>query len=143
MTSSKRPSNATYVSIGKKDPTNQIDYVLTSARWQTSIKSCQVQWGAGIRKFRHGKVIGGRGEDVKFDHGLLKLHWNLTLRREAKVAKKIDWACLKSDGDVSATYERRVQEDLAKIRGVEKYVAPDLGKLKVNWFLNNCTKRSF
>ena len=59
------------------------------------------------------------------------------------MVKKVDWKCLKIDGNVSAEYERRVQEDLAKVRGVDKYVTPELGKLKINWILNKCTKRAF
>ena len=70
-----RRAPCTYIN---KTPTlapSQIDYVIVSERWSSSIRSCKVKWEPSIRRF-------GRG---KYDHGLVAA----VLRHRTTASKRI------------------------------------------------------
>ena len=54
-----------------RHPTKLNYYVLVPNRWKSSVRQCQVKWGASMHRF--GK---------KFDHGLLEATWDWRLRME-------------------------------------------------------------
>jgi exonuclease III/uncharacterized C2H2 Zn-finger protein len=62
---------ATYISIKHRKP-SQIDYILVSRRWGSSVQSSKVDWRHSLHRFGHGE---------KFDHGLLKITFAFKLRR--------------------------------------------------------------
>ena len=57
----KNHSNATYMNKQQGKAPSQIDYVIVSSRWASSVRSSKVTWGIPI-------MVHGR----KFDHGLIK-----------------------------------------------------------------------
>ena len=58
---SRHHNNATYINIQPDKPPSQIDYILVSNRWASSIRQCQTKWGLTMQAY-------GR----KYDHGLIK-----------------------------------------------------------------------
>ena len=50
----------------KKFVTKQIDYILVSHRWRSSIKDSKVRWGPSIHRNKHGAA----------DHALVDCQWN-------------------------------------------------------------------
>ena len=62
---------ATYISIKHRKP-SQIDYILVSSRWGSSVRSSRVDWRHSLHRFGHGE---------KFDHGLLKVAFSFRLKR--------------------------------------------------------------
>jgi hypothetical protein len=90
---------ATYISLKHRKP-SQIDYILVSSRWISSVQSSQVDWRHSLHKF-------GRGE--KFDHGLLKIRFRFRLRKRLQLPPQPDHSQLISAGHLQ-TFEAAIPE---------------------------------
>ena len=81
--------NATYIvdKSGKheKNPA-QIDYILVSKRWMSSVKNCWVQWSPSIHRFGY-----------RYDHGMVRMTVRQRLKRPFKAALKSDWLALQAE----------------------------------------------
>ena len=96
-------SNATYLA---KDPLykpSQIDYIMISSRWATSIVNSKVKWGISLQRW-------GR----PYDHGLVDcvLRMRIKCGKGGRVALR-DYSRLKSDGALRASFDTAVQVNLA------------------------------
>ena len=68
---------------------SQIDYILVSARWSSSVKDCKVKWGISLKRF---------GRRAAYDHGLVRCLMKTQLcARKAKPAA--DYSVLESNVD--------------------------------------------
>ena len=95
-------SNATYLA---KDPLYkpaQIDYILISSRWATSVQDCKVKWGISCQRWgRH------------YDHGLIECRLKTRIRMSKKTTAR-DYSLLKSDTVVQAVFDEKVKTNLDK-----------------------------
>ena len=85
-------TNATFISRNPEYKPSQIDYVLCSKRWTSSVRSSRVRWGVSIQRWgRH------------FDHGLVECEWKVRLAAPAKV-RHPDFSQL-TDADVAKQFD--------------------------------------
>ena len=91
----KNHSNATYLNVQTDKPPSQIDHVIVSNRWATSVRSCEVKWGLSMQFF-------GR----KYDHGLIQFKFKLRLKSLKRKSRK-DFASLK-DPTVTAKHNELI-----------------------------------
>ena len=94
-------SNATYIA---KDPIykpSQIDYIVVSTRWASSVVDSKVKWGITCQRWgRH------------YDHGLVCCILRMRVRGRKVSAKKIDYSTLESDAELRSQYNSKVQSCL-------------------------------
>lgn len=57
------------MNVQPEKPPSQIDYILVSSRWATSVRSCTNKWGP---------VIEANGR--KYDHALVRMNFKLRLK---------------------------------------------------------------
>jgi len=99
---SRGKSNATYLA---KDPSykpSQIDYIVVSSRWASSVVDSKVKWGVTCQRWgRH------------YDHGLVCCKLRMRVQRRKGSAKKIDYSTLESDAALRSQYDSKVQSCLA------------------------------
>ena len=67
-------TNATFIPRNSLYKPSQIDYILCSKRWVSSVRSSRVRWGVSIQRW-------GR----RFDHGLVECGWKMRLAAPSKV----------------------------------------------------------
>ena len=95
-------SNATYLA---KDPSyrpSQIDYVVISSRWASSVVNSKVKWGVSIQRWgRH------------YDHGLVCCVLRLRIQNSKRGTATIDYSTLKSDSALRTAYDSKVQSSLS------------------------------
>ena len=95
-------SNATYLARDPNYKPSQIDYVLISSRWATSIMNCKVKWGISCQRWgRH------------FDHGLIECTVK-SRTRKTKVTLTKDYSVLKSDAVAQAAFDLSVSSNLSR-----------------------------
>lgn len=68
---------------------SQIDYILVSNRWKSSIESSTVKWGPSIHRNRTGKS----------DHALVDCTWKWRIR-SVKISSRRDWSSLENVVDI-------------------------------------------
>ena len=73
----KNHNNATYMNKQPGKAPSQIDYVIVSSRWASSVRYCEVKWGIPI-------TIYGR----KYDHGMVKFGFKLRLKADRRNKRK-------------------------------------------------------
>ena len=98
----RRKSNATYLA---KDPVykpSQIDYILISSRWATSVKNCQVKWGISCQRW-------GR----KYDHGMISCKLKTRIKMQRKTTVVLDFSLLKADAHMRDSFDERVRSNLS------------------------------
>ena len=95
----KNHSNATYMNIQQDKPPSQIDHILVSRRWASSVRSCKVKWGISMKAY-------GR----KYDHGLVKMKFKVKLKSKKQEARK-DFSSLYSP-DVLKKQDEYIEENL-------------------------------
>ena len=78
--------NATYLPKNPEQTPSQIDYILVSRRWASSVIDSKVQWGPSIHRFCH-----------RFDHGMVTAKWRWRLRRVGGKPAAFDVQVLKVD----------------------------------------------
>ena len=91
-----------------KDPAfkaSQIDYIMVSSRWATSVRASHVKWGISIQRW-------GR----KYDHGLVYCKFRTRIRSHKRMPPKLDFSKLKSDPLVQEAFEQKVQSNLSTMR---------------------------
>ena len=71
----------------------QLDYILTSSRWASSVRQSHERWGVNIRRW-------GR----RYDHGLVECKWQVRLATKRRIVPTPDYATLKYDPIVAAAY---------------------------------------
>ena len=107
-------TNATYILTDPRYNPLQLDDILTSSRWASSVRQSHVRWGVSIRRW-------GR----RYDHGLVECTWQVRLATKRRIAPTPDYATLKRDPIVAAAY------DAALGRGVATVAVDDTaGRLK-------------
>ena len=98
----KHKTNATYLA---KDPTykpSQIDYVLISSRWATSITNSRVRWGISINRW--GRL---------YDHGAIECTFRTKIKsKPTKKPKRIDFSHLKNNEELMSRYNDEVHKNL-------------------------------
>jgi hypothetical protein len=93
--------------VRKKQIGRQLDYILVSKRWVSSVEDCKVCWGPSIHRDLHGH---------KNDHALLSCRWRWRIRtHKPKPAK--DFSLLSKDGDkaIKAKFDEAVATKLAEL----------------------------
>ena len=98
----RRKSNSTYLA---KDPTykpSQIDYILISSRWATSVKNCKVQWGVSYQRW-------GR----PYDHGLVSCVLKTRIKMQRKTTIALDFSILKTDAPTRTAFNDCVTAKLS------------------------------
>ena len=96
----------------------QLDYVMVSRRWATSIENCRVRWGPSIHRNVHG---------VKSDHALLSCTWKWKIRTFKKqLSKDYDMLLTQYDdeglpkvNEHLVTFSNAVNEKLADLNHQE------------------------
>ena len=98
----------------RKQIGRQLDYVLVSKRWLSSIENCKVCWGPAIHRDLHGH---------KNDHALLSCRWSWKIRSH-KPARAKDFSVLtKNDKEGKAIREKfdaTVEKKLATLAHSQK-----------------------
>ena len=98
----RRKSNATFIPRDKNYTLTQIDYVLISSRWATSVQDCKVCWGISLQRW-------GR----RYDHGLIRCKVKLRLSK-SKPVKQLDYSVLRTNEDTRSKYNEMVKSKLLK-----------------------------
>ena len=99
----KGHNNATYMNIQPEKPPSQIDYILVSKRWSSSIRNCKTKWGVPIEAY-------GR----KYDHALVTATFKLRLKSDRGRVRK-DFNILSQD-NIKSRHEEIIQESLKSER---------------------------
>ena len=97
----RKHSNATYLNVQPQLPPSQIDHIIVSSRWSSSVRGCKTMWGLSMRA--HGR---------KYDHSVVAMTFKLKQRCQQPSIKR-DFKALKSDS-TSNRFENKLQEELAK-----------------------------
>jgi hypothetical protein len=98
------PGNVTYRPRGGKNGCDaQIDYVLVSQRWKSSVETCYVRWGPSLQ------LQAGNRED----HGAVMMRWKQRVRCPQKSPPKPDLKALK-DIDILLRCENAGRQELGK-----------------------------
>ena len=97
-------TNATYIPKDPRYNPLQLDYILTSSRWASSVRQSHVRWGVSIRRW-------GR----RYDHGLVECTWQVRLATKRRTAPTPDYATLKRDPIVAAAYDAALRHGLATV----------------------------
>ena len=98
----RRKSNATYIAKDPQYKPSQIDYILVSARWATSIRNCQVKWGISCQRW-------GR----KYDHGMVSCTLKTRIKMLPKTTAVLDFSVLKGDAHIREAFDERVRSNLS------------------------------
>ena len=115
-------TNATFMPRDPRYKPRQIDYILCSRRWVSSVCSSRVRWGITMQRW-------GR----KYDHGLVEVKWKAKLIATPK-KRTPDFTALK-DSVVAANFDSIVSQSLEN----EPPVNPDCTKERF-CRLNRATK---
>ena len=73
----RKHSNATYLNKQPEKPPSQIDHILVSARWSTSVRNCSTKWGPSITT--HGR---------KYDHAMVAADVKIRLKMDKRAPRK-------------------------------------------------------
>ena len=90
-------NNASFINIQPNVAPSQIDHVLISSRWSSSVRNCKMKWGIAFEAY-------GR----KYDHALVQFKFKIRLRCERKSARK-DFSALKSP-TIQRAHESCIEE---------------------------------
>ena len=96
-------TNATFIPRDTRYKPHQLDYILCSVRWVTSVRSSRVRWGPSIQRW--GRI---------FDHGLVECTWKMRLLTTAKKHKP-DFNALKNNSDIALKFDSVVREKLSSV----------------------------
>ena len=102
----RRHSNATFINIQPNKPPSQIDYIIVSQRWSSSVRNCTTKWGPAISAY-------GR----KYDHATVSAKLKIRLKTDKRKDRK-DFNMLK-DPAVARRHEDALKEALLKIPDTE------------------------
>ena len=100
--SARSKSNSTYMAKDSRYKPSQIDYVLVSSRWATSVMDCKVKWGIACQRW-------GR----RYDNGLVSCLFSSRVKSNRNTEKRLDYSILKSDENIRTLFEESVQAILA------------------------------
>ena len=117
-------TNATFMPRDRRYRPRQIDYILCSKRWASSVCSSRVRWGITLQRW-------GR----KFDHGLVECKWKAKLIAPSNKLKP-DFAALKKSA-IALKFDNVVSDFLAS----EKPSNPDCTSERLSR-LNRATKKA-
>ena len=78
--------SATYVPKVAEWGATQIDYILVSNRWMSSVKGCKVAWGPSVHRFGY-----------RWDHGLVQIGWKWRVRAVPAREPRLDLAALRQE----------------------------------------------
>jgi hypothetical protein len=92
-------NNATYMNVQPDKPPSQIDYILVSDRWASSVRSSRTSWGIAMNVY-------GR----KYEHALVQIIFKTRLKCSRKSARK-DFTALKQP-DISLVHKQHLQNSL-------------------------------
>ena len=87
----------------------QIDYILCSNRYLSSVKNVQVYWGPSIHRFGH-----------RWDHGLVRATWRFRLARLPKLPDVLDIGAMRRDEECVTVFDERV----AAVKSFFKHWSP-------------------
>ena len=110
-------TNATFVPRDPAYKDTQIDFILVSSRWATSVNDSKVKWGPSFMRW-------GR----KYDHGLVNCLFASRLRT-SKRPKHLDYSSLK-DSETRQHFEERVKASLSRETFNEEDVSASLKNLR-------------
>lgn len=96
----RRHSNATFMNIQPEKAPSQIDYIIVSSRWASSVRTCSTKWGVAIEAY-------GR----KYDHALVQMNFRLRLKCDRGSQRK-DFSSLKLPS-VAKLHEDFLQNEFA------------------------------
>ena len=99
-------SNATSINIEAEKPPSQIDYILVSKRWSTSVRNCATKWGPAITAY-------GR----KYDHAMVSAEMKIRLKTDKRKIRK-DFAALRNP-DIAKQHEEAFQQALSSTLCIE------------------------
>ena len=101
----RRKTNVTYIAKDTAYKPSQIDYILISSRWATSITKCRVRWGMTIQRW--GRI---------YDHGTIECNFKTKVnKKQNKNAKRINFSILKTNDELKAKYNEEVQKNLQSV----------------------------
>ena len=94
--------NATFIPRNPEFNPTQIDYILTSSRWSSSMRSCKVKWGMSCKRWgRH------------YDHGLVECQFKSRLT-VSHVKPLKDFSVLIKDGETRQEFDELVTSSLTE-----------------------------
>ena len=102
--SKRGKSNATYLAKDPRYKPSQIDYILVSSRWATSVKDCKVKWGVSCQRW-------GR----PYDHGLVSCVFASRVKSVVRAATKLDYSILKTSENTRTLFDQNVHANLAAL----------------------------
>ena len=101
----KGKTNATYLARDPQYSPSQIDYVLVSSRWATSVYDSKVKWGITCKRWgRH------------YDHGLVSCLMASRLKASSNRKRNPDYSILHKDQTLSTKFEEEVKNNLAHLQ---------------------------
>ena len=93
-------TNATFIQRDTRYKPLQLDYILCSTRWVSSVRSSRVRWGVSLQRW-------GRF----YDHGLVECSWKAHLTALQRTARP-DFSALINDAGVAKNFDEEVQRVL-------------------------------
>ena len=81
---------------------SQIDYILISSRWATSVRKAHVKWGISCHRW-------GR----KYDHGLVCCTLISRMKMQRKATAKLDISLLKVDNQLRDSFDECMRQNLS------------------------------
>ena len=92
----------------------QIDYILVSKRWKSSVKQCSVSWEPSYHRFGY-----------RYDHGMVRMRWKQRLKRLTPKTEKPDFESFYYGDQHIARFDKAVEFYLKQYRVPPEYRVHD------------------
>ena len=83
----------------------QLDYILVSNRWKSSITDCRARWGPSIHRSKWG---------IREDHALVSCKWKWRLR-DMRLPGRMDFSALAIAPSVATKFNTEFKKQIAKL----------------------------
>ena len=98
----RNKSNATYLPRDPSYGPSQIDHIIVSTRWASTVSDCKVSWGISCQRWgRH------------YDHGLVCATLATRIKLSKKAPPTYHYNLLSGNADLKTEFDRQVSQNLA------------------------------
>ena len=112
-------TNATFIPRDARFRPKQLDYILCSTRWVSSVRSSRVRWGISIQRW-------GR----KYDHGLVECKWKAHPKANKRMPRP-DFSALARDTNIAKNFNDQVNAGLQSYHVDENSASERLQRLRL------------
>ena len=100
----RNKTNATYLAKDPKYGPSQIDHIIVSRRWSSSVSDCKVSWGVSCQRW--GRI---------YDHGLVRATFKARLKTSTTDKPTYNYSILRSDNAIKDEFESHCSQNMANI----------------------------